>query len=457
MNGEIPMKKRALLAVLLAMTLLLSSCALVVKDQAVDNATVILELGENKITKAEVKTAINNVLAQMYEYYYYYYGYSIDVTDETYVSQAQTQAINSLKTNMTEKAKIAELGFDKLTDDEIAQTKETAQSDYDYYKSYAQLYWLTSEEAALEGEALDAAVLNAMNKYGVTMEALEEEASFNLSLSKLKEYAVKDVAVSDEDVKADYDSKVAADEEKYKDSAASWATADRNGTKLYYTPAGIRRVKQILLKFKADDQTAITEANTKVTEANSKVTAAQQTVDSADASEEDKAKAQEDLAAAKAELEAAQAALKEATEKAFANLDEDADAVLAALKEDPSAWDKLQEEKNEDPGMKAGATNAEKGYAVCADMTDFDAAFVNAAMALQTVGDVSDKVRGESYGYYIIKYVGDEAEGAVAYDSVKDALHDTLLTAKKSDTWDATLEQWIKDAGIKENLGALKD
>lgn len=457
MNGEIPMKKNALLAVLLAMTLLLSSCALVVKDQAVDNATVILELGEDKITKAEVKAATNNVLAQMYSFYQNYYGTSIDVTSDTYVSQAQTEAVNSLKTNMTEKAKIAELGFDKLTDEDIAQVKETAQSDYDYYKSYAKLYWLTSEEAALEGEALDEAVLKALDRYGVTVEALEEDAAFDFSLNKLREHAVKDVAVSDEEVKADYDSKVAADEEKYKENAASWATASRNGTKLYYTPAGIRRVKQILLKFKADDQTAINEANTKVTEANSKVTAAQQTVDSADASEEDKAKAQEDLTAAKAELEAAQAALKEATDKGFANLDEDADAVLAALKEDPSAWDKLQEEKNEDPGMKAGAANAEKGYAVCADTADFDAAFVNAAMALQAVGDVSDKVRGESYGYYIIKYVSDEAEGAVAYDSVKDALHDTLLSAKKTETWDATLEQWIKDAGIKENLGALKD
>ena len=36
------MKKKALLAALLAMTLLLSSCALVVKDHAVDAATVIL-------------------------------------------------------------------------------------------------------------------------------------------------------------------------------------------------------------------------------------------------------------------------------------------------------------------------------------------------------------------------------------------------------------------------------
>ena len=43
------------------------------------------------------------------------------------------------------------------------------------------------------------------------------------------------------------------------------------------------------------------------------------------------------------------------------------------------------------------------------------------------------------------------------YETVKDNLHDTLLTSKQNDTYTATVEQWIKDAGIKENLGALKD
>ena len=54
MNGEISMKKKALLAVLLAMTLLLSSCALIKKDAAVDAATVILKLGDEEITKEQV-------------------------------------------------------------------------------------------------------------------------------------------------------------------------------------------------------------------------------------------------------------------------------------------------------------------------------------------------------------------------------------------------------------------
>ena len=434
------MKKKALLAVLLAMTLLLSSCALIVKDKEVDAKTVILKMGDKEITKAEVQKAVDDKLYEMYQTYANYYGTQIDTTSPEVIAEAQTQAIKALKQDMVLRAKAAELGFDQLTEEETAQAKEEAQSDLEFAKSMIQSSYLTEEQKALEGEELEKAIQEKLDEFGVTLEDYEK--------------AAVDTIV---DVKADYDSKVAADEEQYKENASSWASSANNGTTLYYTPAGIRRVKQILIKFKADDQTAVSDANSQVTAATNKVNAAQQIIDDEAASEEDKTKAQEDLTAAQTELEAANKALNDATDAAYANIDADADAVLEQLKADPDSWDKLVEEKNEDPGMKAGATNAEKGYAVCEGMTSFDSAFVEAAMALKNVGDVSDKTRGASGGYYIIKYVGDDTEGPVDYDSVKEKIHSTLLTSLQNETYTATVEQWVEAAGIKEDLNALKD
>ena len=452
------MKKKALLAVLLVMTLLLSSCSLIVKDKEVDAKTVILKLGDKEITKAEVQEATQSALAEMYENYYYTYGTQLDVKDPDVIASAQNTAVDRLKQEMVLRAKAAELGFDQLTEEETAQAKEDADEDWDYAKTLIQTYYLTDEQKALEGDELEQAILDTMASMNVTREQYDQAAVDSIVSGKLKDFAIKDVAVSDEEVKADYDSKVAADEETYKENLASWTSVDRNGTKtLYYAPAGLRRVKQILLKFKDEDQTAVDDANSSITAANSKITDAQNIIDDEAASEEDKAKANEDLAAAQAELEAAQAALTAATDAAYANLDEDADAVLEALKEDPDSWDKLVEEKNGDPGMKAGAVNAEKGYAVYQDMTSFDSAFVEAAMALENIGDISDKTRAASGGYYIIKYVGDVAEGPVDFESVKEALHSSLLSTKQSETYSAAVEQWIKDSGIKEDLGALKD
>ncbi len=449
------MKKKALLALLLAMTLMLSSCALIVKDKEVDAKTVILQLGDKEITKAEVQAETNEVLSEMYTQYYYYYGYTLDVTNKDVIADAQNTAVQNLKKDMALEAKAAELGLDQLTEEDLAKVQENKESNLEYAKSYVKAYYITDE--TLEGEELDKAIQEQMEKLGATEENLEKLAKDDVIMDKLEDSVKSTVTVPDEDVKAEYDSKVAADEEKYKENLSSWASADRNGTELYYAPEGLRRVKQILIKFKEDDQTAIDDANTQVSDANTKISDAQKIIDDEEAAAEDKAKAEEDKKAAETELEAAQAAVKEATDKAFANLDADADAVLSALKENPDSWDQLLEEKNEDPGMKAGATNAETGYAVFAGMTDFDSAFVDAAMGLASVGDTSDKIRGESYGYYIIKYVGDVVSGAVDYESVKEEIHSDLLSDKQDELWDSTVETWIKEAGIKENLGALND
>ena len=132
-----------------------------------------------------------------------------------------------------------------------------------------------------------------------------------------------------------------------------------------------------------------------------------------------------ELEEANTALEAANKAVEEATDKAFANIDEDTDAILASLDEEGADWQAIMDEKNQDPGMK----NNEKGYAVAADMTGFDTAFVEAAMALANPGDHSGKVKGNSYGYYIIRYEGDETEGPVALDTVKEKISSSLLSS----------------------------
>ena len=449
------MRKKALLAILLVATLLLSSCNLIVKDEAVDAATVILKLGEKEITKSEVKDATQNVLAEYYQYYSMLYGTQLDLTDKSLVASAQSEAISRLKQDMVLRAKAAEFGLDQLTDEETAQAKEAAEKDLENAKSYIKDYYLSEDQKALEGEALEAAIQEQLDGMGVTLDTYLTEETDSIIDQKVHDYAVKDVEVSDDEVKASYDEKVAADEEKYKEDASTWTSRDRSGTTLYYTPAGIRRVRQILIKFTDEDQAAVDEANTKVSEANSKVTAAQAIIDDEAASEEDKAKAQEDLAAAQAELDAANTALQAATDAGYANVEADADAVLETLKDNPDSWDDLVKEKNGDPGMNEGALNAERGYSVCAGMSGFDTAFVDAAMALSSIGDVSDKVRGSSNGWYIIKYVSDVAEGAVDYDSVKDAIHDDLLSDKKDEVYTEAVTKWIEESGIKEDLGAL--
>ena len=454
------MRKKAMLAALMAMILLLSGCALIQKDEAVDNATPIIRMGDQVIDKLTVKTQAQNMLGL-----YYNYGLISDPTDPEVLSEMQNMAIENLKTDMVLTAKAKELGLDQLTEEELAKVKEEAQKDYDNTIESAKTG--VAGAADMDADALAEAAKELAESKGYTLEQYIENETKSLISDKLKEYAVKDVTVTDEEIQAEYDSKVESHKETYAEKAGTWATAANNGSTLYYTPAGVRRVKQILTKFKEEDQTAIDDAQKLVSDANTARTAAQAKIDSANSkletegiTEEDKAAAQAELDAAQQELNDADTALADATAaldaakiKAFENIDEKADAILAALDAEGADWEKIMEENNEDPGMK----NNEKGYAVAADMTNFDSAFVEAAMALEKPGDHSGKVKGNSYGYYIIRYEGDEPEGPVALDAVKDTLSASLLSTKQDDTYDAAVDQWIEEAGIKVDLNALKD
>ena len=465
MNGEIFMQKKALLALMLAATLLLSSCAVIVKDEAVDRQTVIIRKGDTVVTKGEVQDAVDYQLNYT-AYMYYLYGSSYDTTDPSNIASAQTSAIESFEQDIVLKEHIAsDLG--ELTEEQLAEIQETAQSNYDSDLDYAKSSEFADSE--LEGDELTEAVKAWMDENEMTLDSYVESATLSKQKELLKAEIIKDVEVTEEELTEEFNSKVETAQTTYGEDPGSYATAVNNGNTIYYAPAGVRRVKQILTKFHDDDQAVIDEANTKISDANSavsaanaKITAAQEILDSEEAAEEDKTQAQPDLDAANTELEAAsadlaaaQAELEAARETAFANLDEETDAILAEL--DAGAdWETLMAEKNQDPGMQSGAS-AEKGYAVSAEMTSFDSAFVEAAMALENVGDYSGKIRGDAYGYYIIKYIGDEPEGPIDMETVRETLTSSLLTTKQNNFYNETVDKWVADAGFKVDLKALNN
>ena len=83
----------------------LSSCDLIVKDPEVDKKTVIVELGDENITKEEV----NNTIEQIKFYYQNQYGNSVDLNSPEYKENIQNSAINSLIAEKVIDKKIKEL------------------------------------------------------------------------------------------------------------------------------------------------------------------------------------------------------------------------------------------------------------------------------------------------------------------------------------------------------------
>ena len=410
------MRKRVLLALVLVFALLAStSCSLIVKDEEVDKQTVIIEVAGKTITKGEVQDMTQSVLDYNEYMYSMYYGYGYDKTDAETIASAQAEAIDNLIQSAVVDQKVAEGGYNNFTDEEIAEMEKQAAEDYQLYYDTIKMYFFSDTE--LTGDELDAAIKAEMLNMGYPdEEGILEEAKMNAASAKLQEEMVKDVTVSEDELAAEYASRLEAAKTTYGDNPGAYGTAASSaGSTVYYTPAGYRTVKHILVNFTEEDQTAIDELNAQMNE---------------------KVAAGEDVTELKTQLD-------EKTEAAYAAIMPTIEEIQAKLAEGAD-FNALITEYNQDPGMTA----EREGYLVHEASTNWVPEFTAASMALANIGDVSEPVKS-SYGVHLIQYAGDVAEGEIGLETVREDLTAELLSTKQSEKINATLEQWIADANAK--------
>jgi len=416
------MRKRVLLALVLILALVMStSCSLIIKDEAVDMATPVIEVAGKTFTKGDVKEQAEAYLDYNEYMYSYYYGMTYDRNSDAAKADAQEQAIQNLIETAVVDAKLAEYGFNTLADEELAEVEASAKEDYDLYYETIQNFFFADTE--LTGDELTAAIEAEMaNMDYPDYETLLEEYTYSRQQEKLIAEINKDVAVSEEELTTEYNARVESAKSTYESMPASYGTALTNGENPYYAPAGYRNVKHILLTFSEEDEAAIADLETAISEL---------------AEGEDATALQADLDAAK--------------EAAYANLQPTIDEITAKLAEGAD-FAALIAEYNQDPGM----TEESVGYPVSADSTDWVTEFKDASMALASVGDISQPVRS-SYGIHIIQYFGDIAEGEIGLETVREDLTAELLSAKESANVETTLAQWVEEANAKVDEKALNN
>ena len=514
------MRKKAILALMMAAALMLSSCALVEKDLEVDRATEIIKVGDYVHTKGEVQRQVDSELNYM-AYLYSMYGMSYDTKDSQHIADTQQSVIDSLVDHDVQLIEASKRGMDQLTEEEEAEVAQEAQTNWDSILSQVKsAYFADSEldEAALATEC----DLKAQ-ELGYSLDMVTKEARESKIVTKLSD-AVKgeitEADVTEDDVTAAFQKKVDGAMAEYANDASSFGNDVNSGNVIYYRPAGYRMVKQILVKFLDEDQAVMDDLQGKVDAAASRATAAttaltdlgvedpdalaaQVTVTMADKAEEATATDLEatatDLAATPSDLEATASDLGVLTIATVTDIsanftEEVSDEVKAAAEELATAraeeafyteqltaartaayanikpeadsiiasltddnWDTVMAEKTEDPGMQGDSETAKNGYAVTTNMTGMDSAFTAAAMAIENVGGVSPATEG-MYGYYIIKYVSEVPEGAVEMtDEMKADILAEVLTEKQDAHFNEELAKWREGLNIKIDKNALND
>ena len=447
------MRKRVILAFMLVFALVAaSSCSLIIKDEEVDKQTPIIEVVGKTFTKAEVNEQVEAVM-DYEEYMYSMYGISYDRTDASTISMAQDSAIDAMVQQAVLEKKAADLGLDVLSDEEKAEVEESVDSTYTLYSDSVKSAYFADTE--LEGEELDAAVEAKMAElaYPTREELVESETNAKV-LEKVRDEAVKDVTVSEEELQEAYNTHVESAMTTYGNSPSSYGTDVQNGATIYYVPAGYRYVKHILIEFTDEDSQAISDLESQISEKQTELTTAQNSLTDLgeDASADDEATAQnratltETVDTCTTEIADLETQLADAKEAAYAAIQPTVDEVLEKIAAGED-FDALIEQYGQDPGMESSPAK-EDGYPVSADSTNWVAEFRDAAMALANVGDVSEPVRSE-YGIHIIKYVSDAAEGEVGLDAVRDALESEVLTQKQDEAYNAAVEAWVEEADAK--------
>lgn len=479
----------ALIAMLLAALMMFSGCNLIGYDAELDGAQVVAKVNDTELTKADW-IAYRDYLASYYDQYYQqYFGISMPLDEETiavYGEEALEQMIQS--TVMQEK--LVELGFDPLPEEDAAEVEAYADSMVDMYKmllryqNYPDVETVEEEAERLAAEAtaseataaeatvsepvatmtdaeLDALLNEELAAIGYTREYFVESQTASAQNEKLYEHLTADVAVTDEQVKAEFDEQAAAQKETYDATPASYAANLSYGSEAYYIPEGYRGVKNLLIMLTQEKQDEIAAIEEELTTAQALLddgNAQLEEIKAEDLSAYDEAavaEINEQIAALETQVTEAQATIDEkqaqldaATEAAFAEILPTAQDVLAKAQAGED-FDALIETYGEDTGMTAEPEKTQ-GYLVCDGLALYEQAFQDAAMALENVGDISAELVKTSYGYHILQYATDIAAGVVEYtDEIKTALHETMLTEAQDAAYEAAIDQWVSEADVE--------
>jgi hypothetical protein len=405
---ETSMNKRKIIALLLCASLVFSGgCSLIDIDQekadAIDKAKVLAEYKDTDITKGQVVQYMTQSLSQQ--------GMTIESveSDETYWEPYKENIIKELVINQIALEKAAELGLDKLTEDEIAKVDEDYNSTIDSIKSYAEF---AAQSAVDADDTLnyDEEFQKAMNDYydaiGYTAEELRAQMEKDTVFKKAYDYFIKDIAVTDEEVKDNYDSNVSIQQGNLENDPSFFEMQSSFGARILVYPEGYMNVRHIFLAF--DDETKSAAA--------------------AAYGEGDTAKYDELIGQAKAAIQT--------------KIDDIQTRIAAG--EDFTA---LMDEYNEDTAYSYEPAKTEGTVTGPYKQVEIPG-YLDAVAKLTTDGQISDPVVNYNGVYFIqsVKQLG----GVVPFEDVKEDLKAEMLANKQQNEWATVTQGWIdsaKDAG----------
>lgn len=188
-------------------------------------------------------------------YLYQYEAAGVDLTNAETYAYLQDLALTYAIEQMLVKQDMATQGcydFDEETEAWFVQTGKAA-----YETAFADVKnALSASDTTLTADEIEVYALAYAQSLGVTEQTYIDYYRTQYASAKYYEWLTQDNPVTDEDVQAAYDARVADSKALYENDAAAFETAMNNGQEVWYRPAGYRGVLQILLPAQGDTDDA---------------------------------------------------------------------------------------------------------------------------------------------------------------------------------------------------------
>ena len=198
------MQKKLFLLMLLVASIALSGCALVVKDPVRDAQQVIVDVNGETVDKQTMNRAISDYTNYMMNYYYQIYGMMGQSFNPSSIdtSAYPQQVVDSQVRQLVLKQKFAAMPELAFTEEEEKAIEEDAQKEYDEQIEQIKTTYLADSEK--EGDELTAEAqayaLTLDDRF--TLDYVKEHVREEKMQEKLREYAIRDVAVTEDEIMA---------------------------------------------------------------------------------------------------------------------------------------------------------------------------------------------------------------------------------------------------------------
>ena len=306
------------------------------------------------------------------------------------------------------------------------------------------MFGITADSSEEDKTAARADALSYLEaNYGYTEDSYVQEVvkgqplndAYTALLEEMKA-SQPDLAATDEDIQKHYEEIVADEMESVGNEIPAYEFYQRyQGYQFHYVPEGYRGIIHILLKV---DEELITKWQDLAARYEESLIGQDETESTGDAeATEAPAETQEPVTA-----EMVEAARQAILDSQKATLDE-----IKAKLDAGTSFEDLIAEYGSDPGM-SDENNLKNGYSVHPDSITYDTDFTQAAAALEKVGDISDPVVSK-LGIHILKYLRDVPAGALEMsdeekESLRAEIEDERLQLAFSEYYDA----WVAAADV---------